>query len=174
MKHLLPLIAATLSLTSLAPAQAPAPQAEALYRQGQDAEKAGDPVAAQKAYTAALKLNPNHADARFSLGQLKLNAGSIAAKGREAKLAAIVIPEYRLTAANLTDALEALRVFIEKQSKDEVTPNFVIQDPKKQFADVKISLNLKNTPAKAVLQYLMEMSGGKARYDEHAIVITPK
>ena len=177
MKTILSLIAAA-SLAAPATAQSPAPaapvqQAEACYRQGLAAEKAGDPIAAQKAYTAALAANPSHANARYSLGQLKLNSGAIATKGREAKLAAVVIPEYRLDGATLQEALDALAVLIEKQTTKEATPNFVMQDPNKQFADKKLTLSLKNTPAKAVLQYLMEMSSGKARYDEHAIVITP-
>jgi len=164
-------------LVSLASAQttapAAAPSAEALYRQGQAAEKTGDPAAAQKAYLAALKMDPGHANARYSLGQLKLHAGSIAAKGHEAKFGAVMIPEFRLDAASLQESLDALRVIIEKQSKQEVTPNFIIQDPKNQLAAARITLNLKKLPAKGVMQYLMEQAGAKARYDEHAIVITP-
>jgi hypothetical protein len=29
-------------------------------------------------------------------------------------------------------------------------------------------------PSKAVMKYLMDQSGAKARFDEHAIVIAPK
>ena len=179
MKRILSLIIAAIfvaqaSAQSPAPAApAPAQQADALYRQGLAAEKAGDAAAAQKAYSEALKANPNHANARFSLGQLKLNSGSIAAKGREAKFGTVVIPQFRLDAATLQEALDALGVLIEKQSKDAVTPNFVIQDPQKQLAAAKITLSLKSMPAKAVLQYLMDQTGAKARYDEHAVVITP-
>lgn len=176
MKTILSLvIAAALSPLAAAqpPAATPAQQAEALYRQGVAAEKAGEPAAAQQAYSAALAANPQHANARYSLGQLKIHAGAIAVQGREAKFAAVAIPEFRLDAATLQEALDALSVIIERQSKDTVTPNFVIQDPKQQLAAVKISLNLKSMPAKAVLQYLMEQAGAKARYDQHAIVITP-
>ena len=62
-------------------------------------------------------------------------------------------------------------MIIEKESKGEVTPNFVIEDPKKLLASQKISLNLKNTPSRGVLKYLMDQTGAKARYDEHAVVI---
>lgn len=173
MKPILSLIVVA-TLVSQAFAQTPPQQADALYRQGLAAEKAGDPVAARQAYEAALKANPGHANARYSLGQLKLNSGTIAAKGREAKFGAVMIPEYRLDAANLQESLDALRVIVEKQSKQQVTPNFVIQDPKNELAAAKITLNLKNLPARGVIQYLMEQSGAKVRYDEHAIVITPK
>ena len=150
----------------------PAQQAEAFYRQGQVAEKAGDPVAAEKAYMAALKADPTHANARYALGQLKINSASIAAKGREAKFAAIIIPNFNLDGATLQEAIDALTVLIEKQAKD-AAPNIILQDPKKQFADVKITLKLKSLPAKAVLQYLLDQAGAKVRYDEHAIVIMP-
>ena len=173
MKSILSLIV-TATLVSQAFAQTPTQQADGLYRQGLAAEKAGDPAAARQAYEAALKANPGHANARYSLGQLKLNSASVAAKGREAKFGAVMIPEYRLDAATLQESLDALRVIVEKQSKQQITPNFVIQDPKNELAAAKISLNLKNLPARGVLQYLMEQSGAKARYDEHAIVISPK
>lgn len=157
-----------------APASSPARQAEVFYRQGLAAEKAGDPAAAQQAYAAALQANPNHANARFSLGQLKLNSASIATKGREAKFGAVMIPEFKLDGATLQEALEALRLIIEKESKNEVTPNFILQDPKNEITAAKISLNLKAMPAKAVLQYLMDQAGAKAQFDEHAVVIKPR
>jgi tetratricopeptide (TPR) repeat protein len=156
-----------------APAQAAALQADAFYRQGQAAEKAGDPTAAQQAYSAALKADPKHANARYRLAEVKLNASAIAAKGREAKFGSVMIPAFRLDAVSLQEALEALRVLVEKQSNNEVTPNFVIQDPSKQLAAAKISLNLKNLPAKGVLRYLLEQSRAVARHDPYAIVIIP-
>ncbi|MBC8126847.1 MAG: tetratricopeptide repeat protein [Gloeobacteraceae cyanobacterium ES-bin-144] len=156
------------------PAPTPAQQAEQFYRQGQAAEQAGDPVAAQKAYTEALKLNPGFANARYSLGQLKITSGAIATKGRELKFGAVIIPEFKLDGATLQEALDALCVIIEKQSKGEVAPNFIVQDPKAQLASAKISLNLKSMPSKAILQYLMDQSGANARFDEHAIVISPR
>ena len=182
MKSILSLIIAASLVIQVSSAQTPAKpatqstatQAEVFYRQGLAAEKAGDPGAAQKAYAAALKANPNHANARYSMGELQLNAGAIAAKGRQAKLAAIVIPEFRLDAATLQESLDALSNLVEKQSKNQVSPNFIIQDPKNQLTGVKISLNLKSVPASAVLQYLTTQAAAKARYDEHVIVIIPK
>ena len=82
-----------------------------------------------------------------------------------------MIPVFQLDQATLQEAIDALGTIIIKQSKDEVTPNFVIEDPKKVLADQKISLNLKNMPAKAVMKYLTDQTGTKVRYDEHAVVI---
>lgn len=153
---------------------APARSADTLYRQGLAAEKAGDPDAARSAYSEAIRLQPGHANARYRLGELKLHAPAIAAKGREAKFGAVLVPEFRVEEATLKECLDALEIIVSKQSKEAVSPNFIVQDPKDRLSAAKISLNLKNIPASGVLRYLLEQSGAKARYDEHAIVIAPK
>lgn len=162
------------TLVSQALAQQPAESAESLYKKGQEAEKAGDPTAASTFYKNALKTDPAHANSRFSLGQLKLTSPALAAKGREAKFGAVTIPVFQLDQATLQEALEAFSVIIAKQSKDTVTPNFIIEDPKKLLSSEKISMNLKSMPSSAVMKYLMDQSGAKARYDEHAVVISPR
>jgi tetratricopeptide (TPR) repeat protein len=167
-------LAVALALVSQVLAQSPGQQAEALYQKGLAAEKAGDPAAARSFYTEALKRDPKNPNATYSLGQLKLNSPAIAAKGREAKFGAVMIPVFQLDQATLQEALAGLSVIVEKESKGEVTPNFVIEDPKAVLASQKISLNLKNMPAKAVMKYLTDQTGAKVRYDEHAVVIGPR
>ncbi len=162
------------ALVSQVLAQTPAQQADSLYQKGLAAEKAGDPVAARGFYTQALKLDPKNPNATYSLGQLKLNSGNIAAKGREAKFGGVMIPVFQVDQATLKESLDALGMLVEKQSKNEVTPNFVIEDPKGLLTDKKISLNLKNMPSQAVLKYLLDQTGSKVRYDEHAVVIAPR
>ncbi len=172
----LPQIAALIAFSFVSPlsAQSPAPTAESLYKSGMAAEKAGDAAAAGKFYGDALKLDPKHANARYSLGQLKINSASITTKARETKFGNVVIPVFQLEEASLQESLTAFGMMIEKESKETVTPNFVIDDPQKQLAARKISLNLKNIPSKTIMKYLMEQAGAKARYDEHAVVILPK
>lgn len=162
------------SLATQVLAQSTAQNADSLYQKGLAAEKAGDPIAAKNYYTAALKADPKNPHARYSLGQLKLNSGRIAAKGREAKFGAVVIPAFQLDDATFQESLDAFSQIIEKQSNDEVTPNFVVEDPSGILASRKITLNLKNMPAEAVMKYLLDQTGAKARYDEHAVVIAPR
>jgi tetratricopeptide (TPR) repeat protein len=178
-KNLIPITVAALlcqasAETPAAKPVAPAPSADAYYRQGQVAEQAGDPEAARKAYQEALKLNPNHANARYAAGQLKINATSISARGREQKFGAVTVPEFKLADAALQESLDALSMIVERESKKTVTPNFVVQDPKNQLSSAKLNLNLKSMPAKAVLKYMLDQANAKARFDEHAIVIEPK
>jgi tetratricopeptide (TPR) repeat protein len=152
----------------------PASTPDAHYRRGMAAEQAGDPTAAREAYELALKLNPQHANARYRLGQLKINRGVVAAKGREAKIGAVMLPEIHLEGASVKESLDALAIMIEKQSEGEVTPNFIIQDPEAKLAEAKISFQLKNVPVSAVLNYILTQSRAKVKYDEYAVVVSPK
>lgn len=173
MTNIIPFIVAC-SLVSTAFAQAPAASAESLYQQGIAAEKVGDVAAAGIFYKDALRKDPKHANAIYSLGQLKINSATIAAKGREGKFGAVMIPIFQLDQATLQEALEAFSLTIEKQSSAKETPNFVVEDPGKKLASPRITLSLKNTPARGVLKYLLDQAGAKARYDEHAVVIIPR
>lgn len=155
-------------------AQSAAEKAEAFYRQGLAAEKAGDPAAARAAYGAALELYPGHANARYRSGQVKINAASIKSAATEAKIGAVKIPVYQLEDASVHEAIEALSLAMEKASEGEIAPNFIIEDPKGKLSDARISLRLKNIPVKAVLNYIHSMANTKARYDEHAVVISPR
>lgn len=149
-------------------------KSNAYYQQGMAAEKAGNPEAAKSAYEAALKVNPRNANARYQLGQVQINSTKIAAIGRKNKLDTVIIPEFKVDEATFKEALTALGLLMEKETKGEMQPNFIIQDASGALNDAKVSLVLKGTPAGAILNYLMEQVKAKARFDEHAIVLTPR
>lgn len=165
------LIAATAAVAQ-SPASS-ASSAETEYRKGAAAEKAGNPDAARQAYTRALQLDPRHAHARYSLGQLKINAGAIAAKGREVQFAALPVADYRVSDLTLKEALAVLAQRIESTGK-EVAPNFIIADPSRKLDAARITLSLKNVPAGGILRHILSQAGAKERYDEHAIVLSPR
>ena len=85
-----------------------------------------------------------------------------------------MIPEFKVDDANFSDALRALAINIEKQSNEEITPNFIIQDPSNSIAEKKVTLKMKNIPSGEVLNYMLQMANAKVRYDKHAVVITPR
>ena len=122
----------------------------------------------------ALQLNPKHANSIYRLGELKHSAGSISAKGRGAKFGQVIIPQLALEGATLAEALDALRLSMEKASGGADTPNFIMKDPENILAAARISLQLKNLPAKAALEYILSQGAAKATYDEHAVVIAPR
>jgi len=152
----------------------PRQTADTYYARGLAAERAGDVAAAQAAFGAALQVNPQHANARYRLGLLRTNAASIAARGRENKIGGVMIPEILLDEATVSETIELLGKLIERESEGATAPNFVVQDPKGLLRERKITLQLKNVPASAVLQYVTTQADAKIRYDEHAVVIEPR
>ena len=162
--------------TLISSAQNPtsAQQAELLYNKGIALEKAGDTAAARTAYLQALQLNPRHADAQYRAGELKRDRGDIAAKARQNKFGNVVIPQINLEGATVAEALEALRVTMEKASNGEQVPNFVIKDPDRRMEKATVSFQLKGVPAKGILDYILSQGGAKATFDEYAVVIEPR
>ena len=170
MKTLIALI--TFGLTSIPLlAQEAGQQAEALYQKGVAAERAGDPDAALSAYKQALKLSPQHANARYRAGQVKINASSIKAGATETKVGSVMIPSYQIEDASVSEAIELLSISMDKATEGKIAPNFIIEDTKGKLTDIRLSMQLKNIPVKAVLEYIHNQAGTKARFDEHAVVI---
>lgn len=153
--------------------QSAARQAEAYYQKGIIAERSGKPDAALEAYNAAVKINPQHANARYRAGQVKIHANSIRSGATEAKIGAVVIPVYQIEGASLQEAIDALSIGMDAATDGKISPNFIIKDPKDKLAEKRINLNLKNIPVSALLRYIHGIAGTKARYDRHAVVITP-
>ncbi len=147
---------------------------QAYYAKGLEFEKAGQPAKALQYYQAALKLNPQNPEARFRAGQMKLHSGVIEKKSREATIGAVVIPQFQLEEASVAEAIQALSIAIEKATDGEIAPNFIIEDPDGRLADRTISLQLKNIPVKAILEYINNSAKTIARFDPHAIVITAR
>lgn len=153
-------------------------QATESYKAGMTAMTSGNYQAAQTAFMKTLKLRPDHANARYQLGQLKANKGKIIATKRSSQLAAIKIPKIDLNNVTLSEALVAISGMVDEQvakakPKSDFSPNFIIRDPKNKLGEREVSLRLKNVPAKVALDYVLEQAGGIARYDEHATVIKP-
>jgi tetratricopeptide (TPR) repeat protein len=170
-KTLMMLFVATVSVCA---EPSPAELADRFYNQGIAAEKAGDPETAKEAFNQALALNPNHAHARYRLGQVRVNAGAIAARGREAKFGEVMIPKIEVDGATLQETIDLLAIVVERESKGKVTPNFVMQDPTGKLSDAKITLKLNNVPARAVMHYMTTQAGAKVKFEEHAIVVSPR
>lgn len=152
----------------------PAKQSNAAYYEAIAYETAGDAAAAKASYEKALRLNPRHANARYRLGQLKVNYDKVIAKGQERKIGSVMIPEFKVDDADFGEAIRALAIQIEKASKEQVAPNFIIQDPSSELSGRKVTLNMKNIPSGEILNYMLQMTKAKVRYDKHAVVITPR
>lgn len=162
-----------LAAAPLATAQGSGNQAEQSYKAGLAAVEKGDQAAAKTAFEHALKLNPSHANARFHLLQLRGAGGRMAAKAREIKLQKVVLATVQFDDVSLQEALEAIDLLVRKATKEQFSPNFVVQDSTGELAEKKVTLQLKNVPAHMVLKYTLDLTQSAARYDEHAILIHP-
>lgn len=151
----------------------PAAKAEKYYRQGIVAEQQGNANLARRSFQEALRLNPNHANARYRLIQLSHADGKLAARARKLKLAKVVLPRVELDGASFQEVLDMIDTMVEKQTKGKFVPNFVIQDPTGKLAERNVDLRLRNTPANIVLKYAAEQVGAKIAYDAHAVLIRP-
>jgi len=168
------LILALAMLASLpAHAQQQTQRASDIYKQGMIAMDQGNVTAADLAFREVLRLQPGHADARFQLSELKRNQGSIAARAREKKLAEYEIAQIDFDKTELSEALAALSMLVEKKSEGKFAPNFMIQDPSNLLAESKVSLTVKNLPAKAAFNMILQQAGAVAKYEEHAIIVKP-
>lgn len=153
--------------------------ADEAYRAGMAAIQRNEPAAAKQAFERALQLRPDHAYARYQLGRLKSDSASMNAKRREAQLASVRLPEVSFEKASLSEALVALNQMVETESaktkgkEGAFAPNFNVQDPTGKLGEKEVTLNLKNIPANAALQYLLDQVNARVRYDAHATVVLP-
>lgn len=164
------LILAIIAITCL---PASADKAAELYKLGMTAVNEGNVTAAERAFREVLRLQPGHAHARFQLGELKQNRGSIAARARSKKLGEYVIPQIDFSRTEFAEAIAALGLLVEEKSEKKFAPNFMIQDPSDKLGERVVTLQVKNVPANAVLDMLLKQAGAIAKYEEHAIVIKP-
>jgi hypothetical protein len=163
-----------LMLAVLAALPARADTASDLYKQGLTAVEEGNVRAAELAFNEVLRLQPKNANARYQLGQLRANQDSIEARGRSRELAQYQIDQIDFSKTEVSEALIALGMLIEKKSKGKFAPNFMIQDPANKLADREVTLQVKNLPASAALEMILAQAGASARFEKHAIVIRPR
>ncbi len=167
MKKLIPVIV----LLACLPAHAD--RVADIYKEGLIAVDQGNVKAAELAFREVLRLQPNHPHARFQLGELQRNQGSVAARARQRKMGEFQIDQVNFDKVELSDALEALTMLVEKKSEGKFSPNFMIQDPSNKFAGSEVTLTVKNLPANAALKMILQQAGGVAKYEEHAIIVKP-
>lgn len=155
-----------------------AAKAVSFYRKGEAAMGAGQYDLASSHFTAVLQLYPKHSQARRQLLYIKSNRKSLDTKQRQSELAKLMIPSIDLERATIQEAVEILSTHAQRESagqnRKNSVPNFVIMDPRKQFEGKFVTLSLKKIPITTALKYILDQTDGGARFDDHAVVISPK
>lgn len=177
MKRLMTTIVVTLSLVTSAYAdqfKERAKEIQKLYNQGIIAMKTGKMDTAKTSFSRVLKLQPGHGPAKYQLSRLAVVGQDFKLQQRKAKFKTTKLKEVDFHEATLTEVIEALNVMSKEATDKKWSPNLIIQDPKGRLKGKEINLKMSNVPVAAVLQYVMDMTGGIIQYDEYATVIRSK
>ncbi len=137
-------------------------EAKAAYQKGE--------VDAAKAKLQAVKtLDPQNQAATAMLRQIQAKE---AAQGADRGVSSLMIPSVQFREAELTAALDALRLQVTKQTGGKQAVNFVIQLPEAQ-AKTPITLSLSNVPFAEVLKYIGTLANTTFTFDKYAILVRP-
>lgn len=101
-----------------------------------------------------------------------------------AKIQRIIIPEFRLQEANLTDAIELLQLRAAESDTFELDStrkgiNIAVnvgdlnQSPGKDIISKRFNMQVKNVPVATILKYINGATGTVFRTDEFAVTISP-
>lgn len=149
-----------------------AKQVEIFYNLAEKAYLSGDIEAAKESIRAALDLNHKHGRSIALYRRMKSGGGDRALLAlRKRTFSKVVIPLIDIDELSCKDALRVLSDAVERESKDKVIPNFVIQDRNKTLEKTTMTLKLRNVPAGEVLNHILSESNATANFGKYSTVI---
>ncbi|MBE7494269.1 MAG: hypothetical protein HS117_04960 [Verrucomicrobiaceae bacterium] len=141
-----------------------------LYQQGRAAFHKGDFETAGTLLSQVAAAAPNHVDTQNMLRFIRANQ-KVAVSTLKKDYAAVVLPKLDLQEVTLTEAVDGLRMLSKNASNGKVTPNIIIKGA--DLGGKKLSLSLANIPLPEAIEYLAQLTGSKATYEKHAVVLSP-
>ncbi|MBX7208321.1 MAG: hypothetical protein K1X78_08435 [Verrucomicrobiaceae bacterium] len=140
-----------------------------VFQQGRAAYYRGDMETAKALLTQVAAAAPNHFETKALLAQI--NTYAKADDSLKKTYGGVVIPKIDFADVTLAEAVQALGLMSKTASGGKVSPNIIVKNP--EMAKKPVTLNLANIPMTEVIDYLARMSGGRAVYEKHAVVIAP-
>lgn len=140
-----------------------------LYEEGKAAFNAGQLELAREKLALVLARNPEHPQTRAMMIQIENKLGPNNTMLRKS-YDKVIIEKFDVTEAELSEALQALKILAKNASGGKVIPNVIVRDP--DLAKKPISLNLSKIPLSEALRYLGELSGAHITYDKAAVVFS--
>lgn len=140
----------------------------ALYQKGREAFHKGDFVTARAFLTQVAAANPGHPDTQNMLRYINAHAKQESTLKRD--YAAVTLPKIDMQEVTLQEAVSGLRVLAKNASQGKVSPNVIIKGT--TLGEKKLSLNLANVPLTEAIEYLAQLTGAKASYDKHAVILS--
>lgn len=140
----------------------------AVFQQGKAAYYKGDIALAKRLLTQVAAADPNHIETKAILARIKLEHAD-AGPGLKEKYGAVKLPKVDIQDATLAECLQALAIISRNASNGKVQPNLILKAQDK--AGMKVNLSLTDVPLSTAIEYVAELSGTKARWEKHAVVI---
>ena len=138
-----------------------------VFQQGRAAFYKGDLETAKALLTQVAAVSPNHFETKALLAQI--NTYSKADTSLKKTYSGVTIPKVEFNEVTLSEALQALGAMSKNASAGKVIPNVIVKNP--EMGKKMLTLSLSNIPMTDVIDYLARMSGGKAVYEKHAVVL---
>ena len=83
---------------------------------------------AKTSFREVLRLYPTHPQAKRQLLYITSNYNTLETNKRKKELRNVVIPKVDLEKATVQESIEILSALIKLESKQKVSPNFIVQD----------------------------------------------
>ncbi|WP_395717354.1 tetratricopeptide repeat protein [Prosthecobacter sp.] len=141
----------------------------AVYQQGRAAFYQGDFDKAQQLLARVAAANPKHPDTLRMLAYIRANHKP-AENTLKNQYAAVILPKVEMSEVSLTEAIEGLRTLSKNASGGKVVPNVIIKG--EEVGQRKLTLALSNIPLSEALNYVTQLTGTKATYDKHAVILS--
>ncbi|MFM7606914.1 MAG: tetratricopeptide repeat protein, partial [Prosthecobacter sp.] len=141
----------------------------AVYQRGRAAFYQGEFEKAQQLLARVAAANPKHPDTVRMLAYIRANHKP-AENTLKNQYSAVVLPEVEMNDVTLAEAIDGLRALSKNASAGKVTPNVIIKG--EEVGQRKLSLALSNIPLSEALNYVTQLTGTKATYDKHAVILS--
>jgi hypothetical protein len=146
-----------------------------VYDRGRVAFHTGDLATAREMFATVLKHNPKHALSQHYLAQIR--AAEEARGGNatvERKMQSVVLEDFAVDGDTIGTTVQYLVRLTEKSSGGEFKPNIVLKGLSEGQLAKEMTFSLNRVPAAYALKTIGDMVGVQFRYDEHAIVGSPR
>ncbi len=140
----------------------------AVFEEGKAAYYRGDLEVAEHLLKQVEAADPRHIQTKALLAQIKLAIPDDGLTLRK-KYAAVRIPKLDVADSSLADCLQALSIMGRNASGGKLQPNLLLMAQGK--ADAKVTLSLTDVPLPEAIEYVARLTGTKAHWEKHAVVI---
>lgn len=141
------------------------------YMEGMRSMQEGDVAEARRLFELVLANDPRHRGAQMQLKMLRER--EVAARGMEARLSAIIIPEINFESVSLNAAIDFLSQEAARRSAEGEPINFVRMFPRELGEGREIDLRLTNIPLGEAMRYVGDMAGVRFLPDQYAVRVVP-